>query len=285
MSEVTVAAARGPRPGIGQRIRYAIGDGAIIAERNLVSMMRVPTVLVFELVQPVMFTLLFRYVFGGAIAKLPPGVDYVLFLMPGIFAQNAIFGATTTAIGIADDMKKGMVDRFRSLPMSRSAMLIGRTTADLAKNALVVSLMIGVGYLVGFSFQEGFLKALGVVAMVLAVGFAFSWVSAAVGLAIKETEAVQAAIFTFIFPIVFMSTVFVPLAALPGWLQVIARNNPISQWATLARILTVGEYAGVTPTDPGSGSLEHALFVSAIWIVALLVVFVPVSIRLYKKLT
>ncbi|MGH2596480.1 MAG: ABC transporter permease [Actinomycetota bacterium] len=285
MSVVTATARKSSRPGVGQRVRFAIGDGVIVAERNLVSMMRVPTVLVFELVQPVMFTLLFRYVFGGAIAKLPSGIDYVLFLMPGIFAQNAIFGATTTAIGIADDMKKGMVDRFRSLPMSRSAMLIGRTTADLGKNFLVVTLMIGVGYLVGFSFQEGFLKATGVVVLVLAVGFAFSWVSATVGLAIKETEAVQAAIFTFIFPIVFMSTVFVPLATMPGWLQVIARNNPISQWATLARILTFGEYAGVGPGDPGSGSLAHAAFVSGIWIVALLVVFVPLSVRLYKKLT
>jgi ABC-2 type transport system permease protein len=275
---VATVTAKGSRPDVGHRIRYAIGDGVIVAERNLVSMMRVPTVLVFELVQPVMFTLLFRYVFGGAIAKLPSGIDYVLFLMPGIFAQNAIFGATTTAIGIADDMKKGMVDRFRSLPMSRSAMLIGRTTADLAKNFLVVSLMIGVGYLVGFSFQEGFLKATGVVALVLAVGFAFSWVSATVGLAIKETEAVQAAIFTFIFPIVFMSTVFVPLTTMPGWLQVIARNNPVSIWAAAARILTVGEF-------PTSGTLQHALVVSTLWIGGILAVFVPLSIRLYKKLT
>ena len=277
MSAVTVTQ-KPTRPGVSQRLAYAIGDGAIIAERNLTQMIRVPTVLVFELVQPVMFTLLFRYVFGGAIAKLPPGMDYVVFLMPGIFVQNAIFGATTTAIGIADDLKKGMVDRFRSLPMSRSAMLIGRTTADLAKNLIVVTLMIGIGYLVGFSFQNGLLGGVGVVALVLAVGFSFSWISAAVGLAIKETEGVQAAIFTFIFPIVFMSTVFVPLATMPGWLQVIARNNPVSQWGALARILTVGEF-------PTSGSLLHALFVSVVWIAAILAVAVPISIRLYKKLT
>jgi ABC-2 type transport system permease protein/oleandomycin transport system permease protein len=275
---VATVETRSARLGPGQRIRYAIGDGAIVAERNLISLMRVPTVLVFELVQPVMFTLLFRYVFGGAIAGLPPGINYVVFLMPGIFAQNAIFGATTTAIGIADDLKKGMIDRFRSLPMSRSAMLIGRTTADLAKNFIVVTLMIGVGYLVGFSFKNGFLGALGVVGLVLAVGFSFSWISAAVGLAIKETEAVQAAIFTAIFPIVFMSTVFVPLRTMPGWLQVIARNNPVSQWATCARILTVGTFSG-------SGSLGHALIVSALWIAGILVVFVPLAVRLYRKLT
>jgi ABC-2 type transport system permease protein len=274
----TTVATTATRDGLSQRIRYAVVDGAIVAERNLVSLFRVPTVLVFELVQPVMFTLLFRFVFGGAIAGLPPGLDYVAFLMPGIFVQNAIFGATTTAIGIADDMKKGMIDRFRSLPMSRSAMLIGRTTADLVKNFLVVMLMVGVGYLIGFRFQNGLLGALGVVGLVLAVGFSFSWISAAVGLAIKETEAVQAAVFTFIFPIVFMSTVFVPLITMPGWLQVIARNNPVSIWATAARILTVGEF-------PGSGSLEHALWVSTLWIVGILAVFVPLSIRLYKKLT
>jgi ABC transporter DrrB family efflux protein len=274
----TAVATTSEHLGVGHRVRFAMVDGIIVAERNLVSLFRVPTVLIFELVQPVMFTLLFRYVFGGAIARLPAGLDYVVFLMPGIFVQNAIFGATTTAIGIADDMKKGMIDRFRSLPMSRSAMLIGRTTADLVKNFIVVMLMVGVGYLIGFRFQNGFFGAVGVIVLVLAVGFQFSWISAAVGLAIKETEAVQAAIFTFIFPIVFMSTVFVPLVTMPGWLQVIARNNPVSIWAEAARILTVGEF-------PGSGSLEHALFVSAVWIVGLLAVFVPVSIRLYKKLT
>ena len=278
MSATTTVATGSARPTLGRRIRFALGDGAIVAERNLVSMTRVPTTLVFELVQPLMFTLLFRYVFGGAIAKLPPGMDYVVFLMPGIFAQNAIFGATTTGIGVADDMKKGMVDRFRSLPMSRSAMLIGRTVADLVKNLVVVTLMIGVGYLVGFSFQNGLLGALGVVGLVLSVGFSFSWVSATVGLAIKEVEGVQAAIFTFIFPVVFMSTVFVPLASMDPWLQAIARNNPVSIWATAARILTVGEF-------PGSGSLEHALFLSTLWIVGLLLVFVPLSVRLYEKLT
>ena len=277
MSTTTVERPTG-RMDSSQRVRDAIIDGAIVAERNLVSLFRVPTVLVFELVQPVMFTLLFRYVFGGAIADLPKGLDYVVFLMPGIFVQNAIFGATTTAIGIADDMKKGMVDRFRSLPMSRSAMLIGRTTADLVKNFIVVMLMVGVGYLIGFRFHNGFFAALGVIGLVLAVGFSFSWISAAVGLAIKETEAVQAAVFTFIFPVVFMSTVFVPLITMPGWLQVIARNNPVSIWAEAARILTVGVF-------PGSGSLTHALFVSTVWIAGILVVFVPLSIRLYKKLT
>ncbi len=278
MSTTTTVATTTAHDGIGQRVRYAVIDGVIVAERNLVSLFRVPTVLIFELVQPVMFTLLFRYVFGGAIASLPRGLDYVIFLMPGIFVQNAIFGATTTAIGIADDMKKGMIDRFRSLPMSRSAMLIGRTTADLVKNFIVVTLMVGVGYLIGFRFQNGLLGALGVIGLVLAVGFSFSWISAAVGLAIKETEAVQAAVFTFIFPIVFMSTVFVPLTTMPGWLQVIARNNPVSIWAAAARIMTVGEF-------PTSGTLQHAMVVSTLWIGGILAVFVPLSIRLYKKLT
>jgi ABC transporter DrrB family efflux protein len=273
-----VSAAVARTQGLGERIRFAVADGIIVARRNLVQIRRVPTVLVFELVQPLMFVLLFRFVFGGAISGLPPGVDYVVFLMPGIFVQNAIFGSTTTALGIAQDLKSGMIDRFRSLPMSRSAMLTGRTSSDLAKNLLLVVLMIGVGYLVGFSFREGFLGALGVVVLTLAVGFAFSWISATIGLAIKEFEAVQAATFTWIFPVVFISSVFVPLETMPGWLQVVARNNPITQWATLARVLTVGEF-------PGSGSLERLAVVSTLWIAGLLLVFVPLSIRLYHKLT
>jgi len=268
----------------GTRLGWGIADAFVLMKRNVLRFVRIPALLVFSIVQPLMFVLLFVYVLGGNIKNLP-GINYTNFLMPGIFVQTAIFGSTNTGIGLAEDLASGIIDRFRSLPMARSAVLVGRTLADLVRNIVVVILMVAVGYLVGFSFSNGFIYAILAMSLTVIVGFAFSWVSATVGLAIKETEAVQAAIFTFIFPVVFMSTVFVPLATMPGWLQVIARNNPISQWATLARILTFGEYAGVGPGDPGSGSLPHAPFISGIWIVALLAVFVPLSVRLYKKLT
>jgi ABC-2 type transport system permease protein/oleandomycin transport system permease protein len=277
-----------PPSNIAQRIRLAISDGIVVAYRNLVTLWRVPTVLVFELVQPVMFVLLFRYIYADQFnTQNLGGVDYVLFLMPGIFVQNAIFGSTTTAIGIADDLKKGIIDRFRSLPMARSAVLAGRTTADLAKNLILVILVIGIGYLVGFRFENGFLGALGVIALVLAVSFTFSWISATVGLMLKEVEAVQAAVFTFIFPVVFVSSAFVPVAGMASWLQPIAEHNPVTYWCNLARYLSIGD-AGIPP-DPTTGipvdTPEGLMLTSALWVVGLLAVFVPLSIRLYRKLT
>jgi ABC-2 type transport system permease protein/oleandomycin transport system permease protein len=277
-----------PPSNIAQRIRLAISDGIVVAYRNLVTLWRVPTVLVFELVQPVMFVLLFRYIYADQFnTQNLGGVDYVLFLMPGIFVQNAIFGSTTTAIGIADDLKKGIIDRFRSLPMARSAVLAGRTTADLAKNLILVILVIGIGYLVGFRFENGFLGALGVIALVLAVSFTFSWISATVGLLLKEVEAVQAAVFTFIFPVVFVSSAFVPVAGMASWLQPIAEHNPVTYWCNLARYLSIGD-AGIPP-DPTTGipvdTPEGLMLKSALWVVGLLAVFVPLSIRLYRKLT
>jgi ABC-2 type transport system permease protein len=280
----TITTARGI--GTTQRVRFAIADGMIVMRRNLLQIARIPTVLILELVQPVMFVLLFRFVFAGNIQNLN-GIPYVLFLMPGIFVQNAIFGSTTTAIGLAEDMKKGLIDRFRSLPMARSAVLVGRTTSDLGKNLVLVLLVIGVGYLVGFRFQNGLLGAVGVVVLVLSVGFVFSWVSAAVGLAIKEVEGVQAAMFTGIFPIVFVSSALVPVQGMISWIRPIANNNPVTQWANLARVLALGDRA--LPVDPltnlATESLESLLVKSIVWIVGILVVFIPVSIRLYRRLT
>jgi len=267
------------------RLGFALADGAIVARRNLVQIWRIPTVLVFELIQPIMFVLLFRYVYQDVFTDLLAGVDYVLFLMPGIFVQNTIFGSTTTAIGIADDLKKGIVDRFRSLPMARSAVLVGRTTADLAKNFLLVLIMIGIGYVVGFRFQQGIVAAIGVVVLVLTIGFAFSWISAALGLAIKEVEAVQAASFTWIFPLVFVSSIFVPVRGMHPVLEAVARNNPMTHWANLARYLSIGEVGII---DPNTGlpvdTFEGLLVKSVLWIVVLLVVFIPLAVRLYRRL-
>ncbi|HSL10511.1 MAG TPA: ABC transporter permease [Actinomycetota bacterium] len=281
MNAVAVA----PPSNVAQRIRLALSDGLVVAWRNLVTIWRVPTVLVFELVQPIMFVLLFRYVYENAIRNI--GFDYVLFLMPGIFIQNAIFGSTSTAIGLAEDLKKGLLDRFRSLPMARSAVLAGRTTSDLAKNLILVLVMIAIGYLVGFRFQNGFVPALGVVVLVLAVSFTFSWISATVGLAIKQVEGVQAAVFTFVFPLVFVSAAFIPVESMSSVLQPIARNNPITFWCDLARHLSLGSefVAAATPASQPVTSVDDLVIKSALWIVGLLAVFIPLSIRLYRKLT
>jgi ABC-2 type transport system permease protein len=272
--------------GAGARVARAVNNGLIVARRNIVTLTRVPTVFVFELVQPIMFVLLFRFIFANNISNLPNGFDYVVFLMPGIFVQNAIFGSTTTAVGLAEDMKEGIIDRFRSLPMARSAVLVGRTTFDLAKNLILVAIVVVIGYLVGFRFSNGFINALWMLLLVMAVGFTFSWICACVGLSLKKVEAVQAATFTMIFPIVFVSSAFVPVVGMAPFLQVIARNNPITHWCNLARYLAVGPGAIVDAQTHLSVNTFHALvFLSVIWIVGLLLVFVPLAIRLYRKLT
>jgi ABC-2 type transport system permease protein len=275
---------RAPRGTIA-RAALALSDGWIVARRNLLTLTRVPTVFIFELVQPIMFVLLFRFIYANNIANLPPGLDYVQFLMPGIFIQNAIFGSTTTAVGLAEDMKQGIVDRFRSLPMGRSSVLLGRAASDLSKNFLLVIIVIGVGQLVGFRFQHGMVSAAGVVALALAVGFTFSWIMACLGLSLKKVEAVQAASFTLIFPVVFISSAFVPVAGMAPALQVIARNNPVTIWCNLARYLSNGNVGILDlqtrlPVD----TFEGLVVKSTVWIAALLVIFVPLAVRLYRKL-
>jgi ABC-2 type transport system permease protein/oleandomycin transport system permease protein len=265
----------------GARVRRAVGDAIVVTYRNIVQLWRIPTVLVFELVQPVMFVVLFVYVFGGNITNLN-GIPYVDYLMPGIIIQNAIFGSTTTAIGIADDLKKGLIDRFRSLPMARSAVLAGRTTADVLKNFILVLIVIAVGYLVGFNFQNGLLGAIALVILTLAVGFTFSWISATVGLWLKEVEAVQAATFTWIFPVVFISSALVPVAGMAPVFEWIAEHNPVTYWANLGRYFALGDQALVGQT---TDSPEALLVKSVIWMGIILAIFVPLSIRLYRKLT
>ena len=269
-----------PREGLAARVRWAIHDGLVLTRRNLLRYTRIPTLLVFSTVQPVMFVLLFRYVFGGAITALPPGArTYVNYLMPGIFVQTAIFGATQTGIGLAEDLASGIIDRFRSLPTARSAVLAGRTTADLFRNLFVVLLMTVVGYLVGFRFQEGPILAGLAIGLAVLVGFAFSWISAAIGLAIRELESVQAASFVWIFPLTFASSAFVPIEGMPGWLQAFARNNPVTIWANTMRAFTLGDdFVRAIGETMGGLTLR-----SGLWVGALLAIFVPLSIRIYRR--
>jgi ABC-2 type transport system permease protein len=288
VTTVEEAAERRPvAPAPRGALAQSVTDSLVVAKRNLIRMTRIPEMIIFGMIQPIMFVVLFTYVFGGSIqvGGSTSAQAYREFLMAGIFAQTVTFATAGAGAGIAEDMHKGLIDRFRSLPMARSAVLVGRTGSDLIKNFLLLVIVIGIGYLVGFKFENGLFNALGVVLLVIAVGFAFSWISACIGLALKQVEAVQAASFTWIFPVVFVSSAFVPVAGMSGFLQVVARNNPVTIWCNLARYLSSGSVAIVDfqsklPVD----TFEGLVFKSAAWIIGLLVVFVPLAIHLYRKL-
>jgi len=254
-----------------QSVRWAIDDALAIARRNLVMYVRVPQLMVFSTVQPVLFVLLFTYVFGGAIAG--SGSRYVDYLLPGIMAQTVMFGSTQTGVGLANDLSKGIIDRFRSLPMARSAVLAGRTIADAVRNTFVVVIMIIVGYGVGFRFHAGPFAALGAIGIAVLFGFAFSWISTIIGLAVRDPEAAQAAGFIWVFPLVFASSVFVRIQTMPKWLQRFARVNPISNIVDAMRALSQG--------GPTTVKVLHAV----IWLAVLLVVFMPVAVRQYRRIT
>jgi ABC-2 type transport system permease protein len=268
------------------RVRLTLLDWRTITMRNLITYIRKPDLLVFSTIQPVMFVLLFVYVWGGAMERaLPPAIPYVDFLMPGIFVQTAIFAALQTGVGLADDLQKGLIDRFRSLPMARSAVLAGRTAADTVVIMFQIILMFVVAYLVGYRLHEGLAEALiGFVGAVL-VGYSFTWISAFAGLSLKTVEAVQAATFTLIFPIVFASSAFVPDTDFPGWLQVWSNINQVSIWSDTFRVLTLGELytqapGGLVGDVPALGTL---LWQSAAWFVGILAVFVPLGVRVYRR--
>jgi ABC-2 type transport system permease protein/oleandomycin transport system permease protein len=250
-----------------------ISDILAVTKRNLLKYVRLPTLLIFSTVQPVMFVLLFRFVFSGAIRGLPPGVNYVDFLMPGIFVQTVVFGSTQTGIGLAEDLSGGLIERFRSLPMARSAVLAGRTVSDAVRNTFVVILMGAVGYLVGFRFHGNIVAAILTVLLAVGFGYAFSWISAWIGLSAGNVEAAQAASFVWIFPLTFASTAFVPLATMPGWLQAFARVNPVSVTVDAARRMALG--------FPYGTQLFHAF----LWIAAILLAFVPLAVSRYRKVS
>jgi ABC-2 type transport system permease protein/oleandomycin transport system permease protein len=260
-----------PVPYEGEGFRSAVRDARVVTRRNLLHFVRQPRLLVFSTIQPVMFVLLFAFVFGGAIGgDLPDGVGYTAFLLPGIFVQSTVFRTTQTAVGLAEDLERGVVDRFRSMPMSRSAVLVGRTLADLVRSLVVIVLMVAVGYLIGFRFTEGVLAAFGSMALVGLFGFAFSWVFVYVGLKVPGAEAAQSAGFVFVFPLVFVSSVFVPVATMPEPLAAFARISPITLTADASRALAIGTGEWVGPTLGVLG-----------WFVAILAVFVPLSVRAY----
>jgi ABC transporter DrrB family efflux protein len=248
-----------------------IRDTLEITRRNLIGYVRVPQLLIFSTIQPVIFVLLFRYAFGGAVSLPGFRYPYVDYLMPGIFIQTVVFGSITTAIGMATDLKSGLTERFRALPMSRSAVLAGRTLADLARNVFVVLLMMAVGFAVGWRVHTGFGALVCGALLVLLFGYAMSWVFAAVGLAVGDPESAQAASFPVLAPLVFASGAFVPVSSMPGWLQAFADHQPVSIAAAAVRALMVG---GPTATD---------VWHSIAWNLGILVVFAPLAVRLYRR--
>ncbi|HLZ21964.1 MAG TPA: ABC transporter permease [Ktedonobacterales bacterium] len=271
MSSITAPSARTARlqPARHSGFFWALADAWVLAKRRLTQIPRIPDELIFATIQPIMFVVLFRYVFGGALTGV--GSNYANYLMAGIFVQTVIFGATTTGIGLAQDLEKGLIDRFRSLPMAKSAVLTGRTIADLVRNFFVVIVMLVVGLITGFRPSGSPLAWVAAFALMLLVSFAFSWISATIGLAVHSVEAAQSAGFVWLFPLTFASSAFVAVSTMPTWLKGFAQHQPVTIFVDAVRALLLGQSAG---------SLGWQALV---WCLGILVVFVPLSVWMYGR--
>ena len=260
-------------------IKYAVSDSLIITKRQLLQLIRVPEVLIFSTIQPVMFVLLFRYVFGGSISTGIPGVDYVQLLMPGIFVQTVAFTLAGTAVGLAEDMQKGLIDRFRSLPISRSAVVFGRTLGDGALNIVVLAVMGLAGYAVGWRPSSGLFNVLLGFAFLLLFGFAMSWVGVLIGLSVRSARVANAAVFIAVFPLTFLSNAFAPTTGMPKALQYFAEWNPVSTMVAGCReLFGLQNIFGVTANSwPSQNPLEMSL----IYMVIIMAIFIPLSVRKY----
>jgi ABC transporter DrrB family efflux protein len=259
-------------------VALAFADGAVVAKRNLIKIKRVPEVLIWTTMSPIMFVLLFAYVFGSNIQI--PGVSYREFLMGGIFVQTVIFGSTFTGAGLAEDMTKGIIDRFRSLPMARSAVLVGRTGSDIFYNSTSITLMSLTGLIVGWRIRTSVVEAIGGYLLLLLFAYSISWIMAFVGLKVSGVEVVNNASFMFIMPLTFISNAFVRSDLMPGPLQTFAEWNPVSSAAQAAR--EAFGNTGLVPT-PDAWSLENPIVYTIIWVAIILAVFVPLSIRQYNR--
>jgi len=253
------------------KLRWALSDTLTITKRNLLAITRIPEQLFFSTVQPIMFVLLFRYVFGGAIHTSEG--SYVNYLMPGIFVQTVVFGSVSTSIGLAEDLQKGLIERFRALPMARSAVLAGRTTTDLIRNVFVVIIMTIVGFLVGFRPTTGVIPYIAGILLILAFAYALSWGFAVIGLSAANSETAQVVSFPLVFPLTFISSAFVPVDQMPGWLQGFATYQPVSVTITACRALMLG------------GSTASWVIQSVAWTIGFLVVLVPLAVWRYRTRT
>ena len=250
-------------------LRHAAADTAVLAQRNLLRIPRAPDLLISFTVQPIIFVLLFVFVFGGAINT--PGYEYKDFLMPGIIAQTMAFGGFVTALGLADDLKKGLIDRFRSLPIARSAVLVGRTLADVATNFVSLIVMVVVGLIIGFSFSASAPEILAGVGLLLLFGYAFSWIFALFGLTASSPESAQAMGFIIIFPLTFVSSAFVPVESMPAGLQWFAEVNPFTVVVDGMRALWLGAPAG------------NSIWGAVVWSLGLIAVFAPLCVSRYRR--
>ncbi len=262
-----------------QRLRAAFADGHVIAKRNVIKIIRVPEVLVFVLISPIMFVLLFAFVFGGSIEI--PGGSYKDFLMGGIFAQTVIFGATFTGAGLAEDMQRGIINRFRSLPMSQSAVVFGRTASDVIYNVASLVIMALTGFIVGWRIHNGAFSAALAFALLLMFAYAFSWIMALVGLSVPSVEVINNASFMVIFPLTFIANTFVPSDNLPEPLKTFAEWNPVSSLTQAVREL-FGNIPVGTP-EPTAWPLQNPVFYTFVWIAIILIVFVPLAVRRYRR--
>ena len=274
--------------------QHAAKDIVVITKRNLLRNIRLPQLLIFATVQPVMFLLLFNYVFGGAIGQAIPAIaqgEYINWLLPGLLIQVAAFGAGQTALGLTEDLSKGVIDRFRSLPMARSAVLAGRTLSDLIRNGFVISLMVIMGFVMGFRYQTSFIGFIAGLLVAMTFAYALSWIMASIGLAVKSPEAAQSAVFLPVFPLVFASSVFVPTQTMPDWLRTFAEVQPITVTTNALRGLMLGQEAladfgpGINPVVAlaEAPSVGGQVLLSLFWSVAILAVFVPLSVRVYRR--
>jgi ABC transporter DrrB family efflux protein len=267
------AVAREPRGGLVQFAR----DGLLVGQRNLRRVPRVPQLLAVATIQPLLFVLLFAYILGGAIT-VPGG--YRSYLLAGIFVQTVVFASATTATALAEDMSKGLIDRFRSLPMTRSAVLLGRALSDVVMNILTVAVLILVGLLVGWRIENGILKAIAGFGMLLLLGFAMSWLGAFIGLLIRAPEAVQSGMLILLFPVTFLSNALVPIQGMPGWLQPVAEWNPVSATGAALRQL----FGNPNPfAAQHVWPAQHAILAALLWVAAILAVFGPLAVRRYRR--
>jgi len=257
-------------PTLATQTRFAIADAYTLTRRNLLIWLKVPAFIAFTIVQPVMFTLLFRYVFGGAIQTGAPG-GYVDYLLPGVIGQTAAFTSFGTAISLAEELQRGSIDRLRSMPIARSAVLLGRLAADVVRLLVITLIIVGVGYAVGFRFHDGPGPAIGMIVLALVLGIATCCVSAFIGLAIKDSESVQAFGLIWVFPLTFVSSAFVPVQSMPGWLQAFANNQPITHMVDAMRALALG------------GPMGNHLWAGLLWMLGVLAVFGPLAVRAYRR--
>jgi ABC transporter DrrB family efflux protein len=270
MTAATLVAAPSSAPGLLTRARWAVTDTMTMTRRNLLVWMRIPAYLMFTVIQPVIFVLLFRYVFGGAIPVQVKG-GYVNYLLPGIIGQTAAFATFGTAIALAQELQKGVIDRLRSMPMARSAVLAGRLVADTARMFITILIVVGVGYAVGFRFQNGFGAAVAMIVLATVFGLAICCIAAFTGLAIGDEESVQAFGLIWLFPLTFLSSAFVEIQTMPGWLQAFANNQPVSHVINAMRALALG------------GPVANQLWLSIAWLAGIFIVFAPLAVRAYKR--